>query len=103
MGQEAEFYIVNNIHAGWGLEVAAAIVRPQPRGWVVFKRAVAAGATSVVEECPSSGGGLRPAAGGGGGVRVILITRSSTVTATRTAMAKGQPRHDRAGYFCSSC
>ena len=67
MGQEAEFYIVNNIHAGWGLEVAAAIVRPQPRGWVVFKRAVAAGATSVVEECPSSGGGLRPAAGGGGG------------------------------------
>jgi hypothetical protein len=52
---------------GGGGHLAARIVRPLPRGWVVFKRAVAAGATSVVEECPSSGGGRRPAAGGGGG------------------------------------
>ena len=58
---------------GGGGHLAARIVRPQPRGSVVFECAVAAGATSVVEECPSSVGGRRGA--GGVAVRVILIDK----------------------------
>jgi len=79
VGQEAECYMVDDDppstrgEGGGGGRLAAHIVRPLPRGLVVFERAVAAGAMGVVEECPSSGGGRRGA--GGAAVRVILIDK----------------------------
>ena len=100
VGQEAEFYMVaNNLPSTWGGgggsgHLAVCIVRPLPRGLVVVEHAVAAGAMSVVEEC-LSGGGSRGE--GGAAVRVILMTRSLTVTATRTVMATGQPHCGCAG------
>jgi len=73
VGQEAEFYMVDDDPlstrggGGGGGRLAARIVRPLPRGSAIFERTVAAGATGVVEECPSGVGGRRPAGGGGGG------------------------------------
>ena len=79
VGQEAEFYMVHDDPpstrggGGGGGRLAVRIVRPLPWGLVVFKRAMAAGATGVAEECPSGVGGRRGA--GGAAVRVILIDK----------------------------
>ena len=70
VGQEAEFYMVHDDPpstrggGGGGGRLAVRIVRPLPWGLVVFKRAMAAGATGVAEECPSGVGGRRGAGGG---------------------------------------
>ena len=63
VGQEAGFYMVDDDPpstrggCGGGGRLAARIVRPLPRGSVVFECAMATAATGVVEECPSSVGG----------------------------------------------
>ena len=77
VGQEAEFYMVDvdlmSMQGGGGGvgRLAARIVRPLPQGSVVFERAVAAGAMSVVEDSPSGGGSQRGV--GRAAVRVVLI------------------------------
>ena len=70
----AEFYMADNdppsMRVGGG-RLAARIVRPLPRRSVLFHRAVATGATVVVEEHPCGGDGRQGA--GGVTVQVILI------------------------------
>ena len=68
VGQKAEFYMVDNdppsTRGGGSGRLKARIVRPLPQGSVFFKRAMAVGATGVVEECPSGSGGRRGAGEG---------------------------------------